>query len=197
MSTSFIGRRIPAATVRVRREPLRLPLLLLLLWWLLKLAVRLLLIVAGSPVAVTVLAALTLLWAAWRLVDPGLVVTALVLLAGALVSIRFRWPGFFERWVRLPLRSRWRRWSIYRYKWPATMDFAELNRYRSNGTQYEPVLLTVRSTRDLDRVRARMLAGQVMEDWGKSLTGCVKPSAPETAGSARYRADRTRSKPGS
>jgi DNA segregation ATPase FtsK/SpoIIIE, S-DNA-T family len=47
------------------------------------------------------------------------------------------------------------------------MDFAELNRYRSNGTQYEPVLLTVRSTRDLDRVRARMLAGQVVEDWGK------------------------------
>ena len=47
------------------------------------------------------------------------------------------------------------------------MDFAELNRYRSDGTQYEPVLLTVQSTRDLDRVRARMLAGQVIEDWGK------------------------------
>ena len=90
-----------------------------------------------------------------------------LLLAGVLVAIRLRWPAFFERWVRLPLRSRWRRWSIYRYKWPATMDFAELNRYRSNGTQYEPVLLTVQSTRDLDRVRARMLAGQVVEDWGK------------------------------
>ena len=47
------------------------------------------------------------------------------------------------------------------------MDFAELNRYRSDGTQYDPVLLTVKSTRDLDRVRARMLAGQVVEDWGK------------------------------
>jgi DNA segregation ATPase FtsK/SpoIIIE, S-DNA-T family len=76
-------------------------------------------------------------------------------------------PAWFERRIRLPLRSRWRRWSIYRHKWPATMDFAELNRYRSNGTQYEPVLLTVKSTRDLDRVRARMLAGQVVEDWGK------------------------------
>ena len=61
------------------------------------------------------------------------------MLAGILVGIRIRWPVLFERWIRLPLRSRWRRWSIYRYKWPATMDFAELNRYRSNGTQYEPV----------------------------------------------------------
>ena len=43
MTTSFVGRRVPARTLRVRREPLRLPLLLLLFWWLLKLAVRLLL----------------------------------------------------------------------------------------------------------------------------------------------------------
>jgi hypothetical protein len=49
MATSFVGRRVPAATLRVRREPLRLPLLLLLPWWLLKLVVRLLLVVAGSP----------------------------------------------------------------------------------------------------------------------------------------------------
>jgi S-DNA-T family DNA segregation ATPase FtsK/SpoIIIE len=48
------------------------------------------------------------------------------------------------------------------------MDFAELNRYRSsNGSVYEPVLLSVKSTPDLDRVRARMLAGQTVEDWAK------------------------------
>jgi S-DNA-T family DNA segregation ATPase FtsK/SpoIIIE len=47
------------------------------------------------------------------------------------------------------------------------MDFAELNRYRSNGSQYAPVLLSVKSTGAVDRVRARMLAGQVVEDWGK------------------------------
>jgi S-DNA-T family DNA segregation ATPase FtsK/SpoIIIE len=167
MTTSFVGRRVPAATLRVRRKPLRLPLLLLIPWWLLKLAVRLLLRVAGSPVAVITLAVLTLTWAVCQLAHPLWAVAGLLVLVGALVAIRFRWPGFFERWVRLPLRSRWRRWSIYRYKWPATVDFAELNRYRSNGTQYEPVLLSVQSTRDLDRVRVRMLAGQVVEDWGK------------------------------
>jgi S-DNA-T family DNA segregation ATPase FtsK/SpoIIIE len=167
MSSSFVGRRVPAATVQVRREPLRLPLLLLVPWSLLKLAVRVLLVIAGSPVAVTTLAVLTLTWAVCQLADPLLAVAGFLVLAGALVAIRLWWPALFERWVRLPLRSRWRRWSIYRYKWPATMDFAELNRYRSNGTQYEPVLLSVRSTRDLDRVKARMLAGQVVEDWGK------------------------------
>ena len=167
MTSSFVGRRVPAATLLVRREPLRLPLLLLILWWLLKLLGRLLLRVAGSPVAVTILTVATLSWAAWRLAGPLPVVAAVLVLAGVLVGIRLRWPALFERWIRLPLRSRWRRWSIYRYKWPATMDFAELNRYRSDGTQYEPVLLSVRSTRDLDRVRARMLAGQVVEDWGK------------------------------
>jgi hypothetical protein len=55
----------------------------------------------------------------------------------ALVQALVAGSAWFERWIRLPLRSRWRHWSIYRYKWPATMDFAELNRYRSNGTQYE------------------------------------------------------------
>jgi S-DNA-T family DNA segregation ATPase FtsK/SpoIIIE len=167
MTTSFVGRRVPTATVPVRRRPLRLPLLLLIPWWLLKLLVRLLLVIAGSPVAVITLTAVTLTWAVCQLANPLYAVAGFLVLAGVLLAIRFRWPAFFERRIWLPLRSRWRRWSIYRYKWPATMDFAELNRYRSNGTQYEPILLTVQSTRDLDRVRARMLAGQVVEDWGK------------------------------
>jgi DNA segregation ATPase FtsK/SpoIIIE, S-DNA-T family len=167
MNTSFVGHRVGAVTVPVRRERLRLPLLLLIPWWLLKLLVRLLLIVAGSPVAVTTLTVATVSWAAWRLAGPLPVVAGYLMLAGGLIGVRIRWPAFFERHIRLPLRSRWRRWSIYRYKWPATMDFAGLNRYRSNGSQYAPVLLTVRSTADVDRVQARMLAGQVVEDWGK------------------------------
>ena len=83
MTTSFVGHRVPAATLRVRREPLRLPLLLLIGWWLLKLLGRLLLRVAGSPVAVTVLTVATLSWAVWRLAGPLLVVSGYLLLAGA------------------------------------------------------------------------------------------------------------------
>ena len=120
MTTSFVGRRVPAATLRVRREPLRLPLLLLISWWLLKLLARLLLRVAGSPVAVTVLTAVILSWAAWRLAGPPPVVTGYVLLAGILVGIRIRWPALFEGWIWLPLRSRWRRWSTIATSGPSS-----------------------------------------------------------------------------
>ena len=102
MTTSFVGRRVPAVTVRVRREPLRLPLLLLIFWWLLKLLVRLLLRVAGSPVAVTTLTVLTLTWVVCRLANPLSAVAGFLGLAGVLVAIRFRWPVFFQRRVRLP-----------------------------------------------------------------------------------------------
>ena len=196
MTTSFVGRRMPVATLRVRREPLRLPLLLLLLWWLLKLAVRLLLRVASSPVAVTILTALTLTWAVCRLANPLLAVAGILVLAGALVAIRFQWPSFFERWIWLPLRSRWRGWSIYRYKWPATMDFAELNRYRSDGTQYEPVLLTVNRLLMLIGCGLGCWPGRWSRTGARSPTGSAKPSAHRTAGSTQYRADPTKSKPG-
>jgi S-DNA-T family DNA segregation ATPase FtsK/SpoIIIE len=65
------------------------------------------------------------------------------------------------------LRTRYRRLWIYKHKWPATMDFAGLNHTRHNGVQYAPVLGKVRCTDTVDRVQARMLAGQVLEDWAK------------------------------
>ena len=39
--TSYAGRRMPGQTVRLRKEPLRLPLWLLVPWWLVKLLWRL------------------------------------------------------------------------------------------------------------------------------------------------------------
>ena len=167
MST-FVGRRVPAATVRVQRQPLRLPLPLVLAWWLVKRVVRLLLWVARSPMALTVLTAMTLTWAVCQMSHPMVAVVLFVAVAAAVFALRLAAPGWFQRWVWLPLRSRWRGWAVYRHRWSAAADFADLNRFRStNGVQYEPVLLSVRSTPDVDRVRARMLAGQVIEDWGR------------------------------
>ena len=83
MTTSFVGRRVPAETLRIRKEPLRLPLLLLIPWWLLKLVVRLLLVIAGSPVAVITLTVLTLTWAVCQLAHPLWAVAGFLLLAGA------------------------------------------------------------------------------------------------------------------
>jgi S-DNA-T family DNA segregation ATPase FtsK/SpoIIIE len=167
MTTSFVGRRVPTATVPVRRKPLRLPLLLLLVWWLIKKLTRVVIVIVRSPVALITITVVTLSVLGWRNVGPALVVAAYMLVFAALLTLRLRWPELFECRVYLMVRSRWRRWSIYRYKWPATMNFADLDRVRRDGTQYQPVLRSVHSTRAVDRVRARMLAGQVVEDWGK------------------------------
>jgi len=165
--SSFVGRRVPPATVLVRRERLRVPLLLLLLWWLVKKLTKVVVVIVRSPVAMITLAIVTLTVSGWRWLGPWLVTPCYLAVITGLAVLRVRLPVVFEQRVYLVLRSRWRRWSIYRYKWPATMNFADLDRVGSNGIQYQPVLLSVRCTRDLDLVRARMLAGQVVEDWGK------------------------------
>ena len=56
--------------------------MLLLFWWLLKVLVRLLLRVTGSPVAVTTLTVLTLTWAVCQLAHPLLAVAGLLVLVG-------------------------------------------------------------------------------------------------------------------
>jgi S-DNA-T family DNA segregation ATPase FtsK/SpoIIIE len=164
---SFVGHRVARSTVRVRRQPLRLPLLLLIVWWLIKKVIRVLVVIVRSPVAMATLTAATLTVFGWREVGPPLVGAWYLALVVTVVTVRLRWPAWYEQHVSLVVRSRWRRWSIYRYKWPATMNFADLDRTRSDGTQYRPVLKSVHSTRCVDRVRVRMLAGQIVEDWGK------------------------------
>jgi DNA segregation ATPase FtsK/SpoIIIE, S-DNA-T family len=198
MTTTFVGRRVAPSTVRVRREPLRLPLLLLIFWWLLKKLIAVLTVIVRSPVAMTALTVATLSVLGWRAVGPALVLPCYVALIAALVILRLRWPTVYEQRVSLILRSRWRRWSIYRYKWPATMNFADLDRTRHDGRQYQPVLRTVRSNRAVDRVRARMLAGQVVEDWGKVADRlCQTFGAVDCRGCGRCQVGRTRSNFGS
>jgi S-DNA-T family DNA segregation ATPase FtsK/SpoIIIE len=146
---------------------LRIPLLLLIVWWLIKKLTKIVVVLVRSPVAMITIAVAALSVFGWRTAGPTLVAAVHVLVLAALLTLRLRWPELFEQHVYLVVRSRWRRWSIYRYKWPATMNFADLDRTRSDGSQYQPVLRSVHSTRAVDRVQARMLAGQVIDDWGK------------------------------
>jgi hypothetical protein len=133
---SFVGHRVAPSTVRVRRQPLRLPVLLLIVWWLIKKLIRVLVVIVCSPVAMATLTAATLTVFGWREVGPALVGAWYLALVVTVVTVRLRWPAWYERRVALVVRSRWRRWSIYRYKWPATMNFADLDRTRTDGTQY-------------------------------------------------------------
>jgi S-DNA-T family DNA segregation ATPase FtsK/SpoIIIE len=159
---SFVGSKVAVSPVPIRRKQLRLPLPLLILWWIVRLAVKVVIVFVRSPVALVALTLVVVGVLAGRVFGLAAVVAGYVWLAAVVLAVWLRCPPF-QRLVR----SRWRRFWIYRYKWLATMDFAGLNRYRSNRSQYAPVLLTVHSTSDVDRVRARMLAGQVVEDWGK------------------------------
>ena len=165
--TTFVGRRVPGQTVRVRREPLRLPLLLLLFWWLVKLLWRLVRRIAGEPVLRFALAAMAVMWVICQLAAPLLAFAVLLLVAAVMIDIRFRWPDWFQRWIRLPLLSWWRRFAVYSRKWPAAVEFGGLAKTNKAGTTFLPVLRRVKSTPTVDKVRVRMLAGQVVDDFGR------------------------------
>src|SRR5215216_7536950 len=157
MTTTFAGTRRPAQ-FPVMRRPLRLPLLVTVLWWLLvRIPVWIVLGLARSPVALTCFSLGVATFAAWKLAGPVLAIGIYVLILAAFVVVRFRTPDFYERHVALLIRSRWRR-SMYEAKWSPTMDFAKLTGTKANGVRYEPALLSVRCTRYVDRVRARMVA---------------------------------------
>ena len=167
MATTFVGRRV-APWLPVTKKPLRLPLWLSLLWLLLiKIPIWIVLLVARSPVTLTVCSFLVVTLAAYRLAGLLMVIGVYLAVVGAFLWVRFHRPEFFERHVALLIRSRWRG-SMYRSKWRATMDLAEMATYRSTGARYEPLVLSVSSNRCVDRVRVRMLAAQTVEDWGKA-----------------------------
>lgn len=162
---SAMGRRVEQSPVHVRWEPVKISLTALILGWLFKRTVTVVVALVLSPVALTTLTATGLtVWGSAHF--PWAALAAWLVLVVGLVAWRLWWPHSFERRVRLVLRGRWRRWSVYRWKWQASMDTAGLNAHRQ-GTEYLPTLLTVRSTRSVDRVRVRMLPGQTQADWAK------------------------------
>src|SRR5215210_8909051 len=119
-----------------------------------------------EPILRLALAAMAVMWLVCQLAAPLLAFVLLLLVAAAMIEIRFRWPGWFQRWVRLPLLSWWRRFAIYARKWPAAVEFGGLAKTNKAGNTFLPVLLRVRSTGTVDKVRVRMLAGQVVDDFG-------------------------------
>ena len=147
---------------------MRVPLLLLLLWWLIKLLYRLVRRVTGEPVLRLAVAAMAVMWVICQLASPVLAFAVLLLVTAAMIEVRFRWPDWFERWVRLPLLSWWRRFAIYARKWSAAVEFGGLAKTNKAGNTFLPVLLRVRSTSTVDKARVRMLAGQVVDDFGRA-----------------------------
>lgn len=131
--------------------------------WLLRRVWRLLVVTAATPAAlagVLLLVVGSLLW----LVSPLLIVSMAAMGVGLLIGLRLLLPGRWLAWLRLPVRSWWRGWLVYRHRWAAAMDTAGLTT-SWRGTLWNPTVVTVSSTLSVDRVRVRMLPGQTVEDY--------------------------------
>jgi DNA segregation ATPase FtsK/SpoIIIE, S-DNA-T family len=160
---SLVGTRIARQSfVPVKKAPLKLPLGLLILATIARYLTRGCVVLGRSPLLGSVLLLSVLGMVGWQALAPIWVVVAYALLGVAGAALWRFWTPF-----RGFLTSRWRRFWTYRYKWGAVVDFAGLNTIRTDGRQLAPALGTVRCTDTVDVVRAKMLIGQVVEDWAK------------------------------
>jgi S-DNA-T family DNA segregation ATPase FtsK/SpoIIIE len=161
--SSLVGNRTARQPmVPVKKAALKLPLGLLILATILRYLTRGCVILGRSPLLGSVLLLSVLGMVGWQALAPVWVIVAYALLGIAGAAAWRYWTPF-----RGFLRARWRRFWTYRYKWPAMVDFAGLNTIRTDGRQLAPALGTVRSNDTVDVVRAKMLTGQVVDDWAK------------------------------
>ena len=158
------GRDEPAAFIRP--EVIRVSIWLVLLGWLLRQVLRLVLWVIRTPSAMAAVTVTTAFLAGWHLVHPALPLGVLAGLVLGLIGWRLRWPTTFEAQVYLRVRTWLRAGLVYRRQWATGMDTAGLLVERRH-TDYIPPLVSVRSTRTVDRVRVRMLPGQRVEDYAQ------------------------------
>jgi DNA segregation ATPase FtsK/SpoIIIE, S-DNA-T family len=119
-----------------------------------------------------------LLWVLrrWRLSGPLAALTyallrygwvPVCLTAGALCLCLGVWgearPASFARRVGNPCRAVWRRWWVYEREWQPACVMTGLG--ETSPVQRLPRLRSVRSTRDVDRVRVRMLPWHTVSQW--------------------------------
>jgi DNA segregation ATPase FtsK/SpoIIIE, S-DNA-T family len=120
----------------------------------------------GHPLVVGVMVVVTA--GVWLLPRYGTAIPATVLatVTAALVAWRLGHAESFHRFVGWPWRGAWRHRLVYRRGWQPAMVTCGLA-IRVNGREFVPALLRVTSTASVDRVRVRMLSGQVPEDYAE------------------------------
>ena len=156
------GRDDPA--VFVRPQVVRVSLWAVFGLWLARRVVRLLLLIVRSPAALTGIGVTAGFVAGWQFVSPALPLGLLGGLVAWLVGWRWRRPASFNVHASDRARSWWRGSWVYRRRWAAAMDTVGLTKER-HGTDYIPVLLSVKSNRWMDKLTLRMLPGQRVQDF--------------------------------
>jgi S-DNA-T family DNA segregation ATPase FtsK/SpoIIIE len=154
----------PFAMPRWRAPVYRTPLGIILAAKLVKLLAWIARMIARHPLAASVLAVAAVTW-----VQLGWVTLVALVLAAAAVLIAWRWfwPVSFSRWVGRPARGAWRAWC-YRRRWAAVMTIAGVAPWYQGRTLL-PVLGKVTATRYVDRVQVRLVSGQSVADFAKSV----------------------------
>lgn len=148
------------APVMVRTPVLRVPMWAMVCWWACK-AIVLLVVVACRYWWLTGPALLLAgLWARFGWPGP---LAALVIVAGTLAGWWAADRASFDRWVRLRMLGRWRRFW-YRRRWWSAMATAGLV-VGFDGHELLPVLKKVTAGHGVDVLLVRMVTGQIPEDF--------------------------------
>ena len=153
---------------RIKNESVRIGLLVvfvlwvgsnfaLALWWLVRQSVVWVAAITGYVV-----------WLLWEASGPFAVALAAGILAAALLAWRLAHPGSFRPWVAWPVRAWLRRMVLYQREWQPLMATLKLGARSSGEELLVPDLLRVRCTGTVDKVRLRMLPGQVLADFAKN-----------------------------
>ncbi|MEV4080072.1 FtsK/SpoIIIE domain-containing protein [Nonomuraea fuscirosea] len=151
----------PDTAVVFRPAVLRTPAFVTLVIYGWRFLVALVRTIWRHPVAVAVPVALGLLWLhyGWPLALSVLGVVVLTLLSWAFVD-----RASFSRLVGWRLLAWWRLVSVYRRHWQGVMDVSGLAK-RVHGRDYVPRLVHVQCDGWADRITVRMLKGQAVKDW--------------------------------
>lgn len=149
-----------APGLHLRGPVVRLSLTAWAVGGLLAVAARLVRWTVTHPRTVALLVAAVALWRVGRADGWGWVAGPLLEALSGLVVWRVASPPSFTRRVALPARAWWRRTTTYRRDWQPAMVTARLDL----GERL-PRLGRVRSTRQTDTVRIRMLPGQTVADY--------------------------------
>lgn len=175
-----------APVLRVTGPSWRLSLRTVVLLWLVRRCWRLAVWLVRHPAVLAVGAVVVAVW--WLAETLGVRTLLELVLAVAAASSWAVQAGWRPRRLGAgSARSRWRQLSVYRRKWQSAMVTAGLAKV-GGGDERVPVLCGVTAGGEADVVRARMLPGQVVEDWGKA--------APRLAQTFGVRELRVRSVPG-
>lgn len=167
--------------VRVSAERVRVSLRAVVAWWLARRLARLVVFLVRTPAVLVPLAVIIFAVVVWHAVHPAVVLSVAGVLLASMIVWRLRWPVSFDARIACRSRAGWRSAWVYRRCWTIGMDTAGLTITR-NGAEYVPPLLTVTSTRSVDRVRVRMLPGQTIDDYA-----AASPRLAQTFGAADCR----------